>query len=197
MIPAHAAVGILFLSVSAFADSQKTITALIPSTVPPPLLLSLEPAPQGLIKDYVEALSDEMGVQVSFLVIPRKRLNEYISSGKADINCYSNPIWNDDPTLFFWSQTLFFVRDIIVGRSSPDKQLQVPKSLNEFNGQAIGTIQGYRYPKLDPYFKTKSMIRDDAVNEESNLNKLFHAHLPFIVIDQLYLKYYRKNHFPF
>lgn len=182
---------ILFFFLHSFqsnAEVKPVYRAVIVSTLPPPLLLSQNGSPNGLVKDYIEALAEEMNVTITTDVLPRLRIDTYSSEGKYDINCYTNQAWNDKSALFLWSKTLFTKKEIIVGN------LPLPKSINEFNGQSIGTLLGYKYPALEKAFASKKLKREDTVNEDANIQKLVHGRIPYIITDQLILGYYRKTH---
>jgi polar amino acid transport system substrate-binding protein len=179
---------LFFHSNQMHAQIRPVYHAVVVSTLPPPLLIYQDGRTDGIVKDYIDALGSAMDVTISLDVLPRLRIDSYSSEDNYDLNCYTNRTWNDKPELFFWTKPLFFKKEIIIG------SIPLPKSVNEFKGEAIGTLLGYKYPSLDEAFKMNKLKREDTVNEESNFLKLIKGRNTLIITEDIILSYYRKTH---
>lgn len=168
------------------SEAKPLFHAATVSTLPAPLIIDSVKSHDGLVSDYLYALAEEMDIKLKIELLPRKRIDK--SSEPYDLNCYTSLAWNDHPEKFHWSQPLFLKKEIIAGSQS------VPKTLEGFNGEAIGTMRGYRYPTLEPFFQTKKLIRNDAENETVNFQKLVKNRISYIVTDEMLMSYYLKTH---
>jgi polar amino acid transport system substrate-binding protein len=175
----------LVMSVHAKEASKETYKAVIVSTLPAPLLLNPDGSPEGLVKDYIVALGEILHANIEIGVLPRLRIDHEL---KYDLNCYTSYAWNDKPEAFYWSKPLLTKKEIIIGN------VPVPKSLNDFKGESIGTYLGYKYPSLESLFRSQKLKREDTVNEDTSYLKLVNQRIPYIITDNFILNYYRKNH---
>ncbi|WP_340597431.1 substrate-binding periplasmic protein [Bdellovibrio sp. GT3] len=173
---------------AAFGASLSDLRVAIPAGLAPPLLMEKNGKMEGLIVDYTNAIAEKLGRKASYSVVTRYRLDGYLLSGKVDLLCYTSKIWDANRDFLEFSKTLFVKREIIVGPAP------LPKKLNGFEGQTIGTILQYVYPLLDPYFESGKMKREDNVSEEANLKKLLNGRIQYLVTDQIFLDYFRMLH---
>jgi polar amino acid transport system substrate-binding protein len=177
------------LGLNSWAANKGTLQVIVPSTLPPPLLVSDDDQPaKGIVPDYLQLIAKELDRELSIVFLPKNRIDEYMSSSGYDINCYTNPTWVPHQEKFFWSIPLFSKKEVILGKKP------MPKNLSGFEGKTIGTVLGYRYPKLDPYFENKKMIREDAPDEEANIKKFLKGRIGFLVMDEIYLNQAAKTH---
>lgn len=179
---------IFFHTDQTYSQIRPIYHSVIVSTLPPPLLIQQDGKAAGIVKDYLDALGSAMNASISIDVLPRLRIDNFAPEDKYDLNCYTNRTWNDKPKLFFWSRPLFSKKEIIVGT------IPLPKSVNDFKGEAIGTLLGYKYPPLDEAFKMKKLKREDTVNEDTNYLKLINDRISLIITEDVILHYYRKTH---
>lgn len=175
------------------AEAKKAlpiVRVVVPSSLGEPLLLNTKTPthPRGLVIDYIKLLAKKLKHQAEFTLMPKYRIDNYVVRGLMDFNCYTNPQWVPRPQVFHWSKPLFTKKDIIITMKP------APTALSGFKGETVGTVLGYRYPNLIPFFSNKTMIREDATAEESNLLKIFTGRLNYAVIDNLYVDYYLKQH---
>lgn len=175
---------------NAFAGkaSSEPVHAAIPAGVPSPLLFEKEEELTGIVPEYTQAIIDILGRGGDLSLLPRNRLTNYLHSGKVDFLCYTSKEWASDDESFLWTKPFFVKRDVILGPAP------MPKSPKELKGKTIGTMLAYTYPKLDSLFQDKTLVREDGPNEESNLNKLRNEHISYLVIDEIFLDFYKKSH---
>lgn len=144
----------------------------------------------GIVFDIAQAIGESMKLPVSFLVMPRNRLDAAVIAGDVDIRCNSNPVWTKIPDLHLWSKPLFDAPDIIVGRTIavPITNVgQIP------SGTSMGTVLGFVYPALEDQLNDGRLLRDNAVDGEKNLLKLTVGRFPYAVSNSLVVNWYLRQ----
>jgi len=170
------------------AQAERPILAAVPAGLPPPLLNEETPELTGIVPEYTMALIEILGREGSMALLPRNRLTNYLTKGVVDFLCYTNKEWAGDASQFLWTDNLFEKREVILGPKD------MPKKIKDFNGQVIGTMLGYAYPKLEPLFQENKILREDGPDEQANLNKLLNQHIYYVVTDEIFLDHYEKTH---
>jgi polar amino acid transport system substrate-binding protein len=144
----------------------------------------------GILYDLAQALGTSMGMPVSIVVLPRKRIDGAVLAGDVDVRCYTNPQWTAVPDEHLWSKNLFDITEVIFGGAS----VANPKNLQYLTkGVGISTVLGYEYQGLNPLFASGELRRDDAVDQEKVLMKLSLGRTPYGVSDALALQWYVKS----
>lgn len=171
------------------AAALPPIHAAIPEGLAAPLLMENNPNKlEGLLPDYVKALGEILGRKTSLTLLTRYRITSFLKSGKSDLLCYSSRAWAEEKDQLSWSKTLFMKREVILGPSP------MPTKISDLGGKTIGTILYYVYPRLDPFFNSRRISREDASSEEANLNKLVKGRIQYVVTDEIFLDYFKlKN----
>lgn len=87
-----------------------------------------------------------------------------------------------------WSEGLYKNENVIVtlGKNSV-------RRLADLKGKTIGTVLHYRYTDLDAAFEKYSLMREDGPDIVSNIQKLLHARLSYIVMARQQYDYYKKS----
>lgn len=143
----------------------------------------------GLLKDFGDALARELGLTPFYLNLPRKRVEQALSDGQADLLCDLRPEWLDGKA-WDWSDTVFSNKMIVASRGDTPPLT----TLAQLSGQRIGTILGYRYPEMESQLDGRQFRRDDAVSDDLNTSKLLNRRFDYIVSNSLYYDYQRKVH---
>jgi len=139
----------------------------------------------GIVFDIGRALEKALNMPVTFVVLPRKRIDGAVLAGDVDLRCYSTPQWTDIPEQLVWSNRLFELSDVVFGAQDvPD-----PKTLDGFNhGATISTVLGYGYPTLEPLFASGMLKRSDTMDQEKVMLMLNAGRTPYGVSDSLALQ---------
>jgi len=145
----------------------------------------------GIIKDLMDALAEQLGTQAEYLLLPRKRIPQYLLQGKADIKVIANPAWEPQPDKFLWSVPLFTETQILVLPNNPALSKEV--RLDSLPGDRIGTILGYSYPILGPYFQEGSLQRIDSRELELSFKMLMAGRLDALVSSEILVRHYLKT----
>ncbi len=123
----------------------------------------------GIIKDIATELSGELDIAITFVKTPRKRTERYLENKTIDLILISNPAWLSNSEKLQWSDTIFIEKDIMVVKADNPNSYQ---NLTDFRGMTIGTIRGYTYPNLQPFFDRDSFVRYDVSNLSVNFIRL-------------------------
>ncbi len=144
----------------------------------------------GIVFDIATAVGETLKQPISFLVLPRNRLDAAIIAGDVDVRCYANPAWTKIPDLHVWTKPLFDSPDVIVGQAliPPLTSIQqIPA------GTPIGMVLGFVYPELDSRVTSGTLARDNANDQEKNLLKLSIGRFPYAVVNDKVLGWFRKQ----
>lgn len=144
----------------------------------------------GILFDLAQALSQQLHMTTTFVVLPRKRIDGAALAGDIDVRCYVNPTWTSIPAHFTWSGSLFPISEILFGNTT----VAPPHTLSDIpNGSSINTVLGFVYPALCPYFASGAFLRDDANDQEKVLRKTTAQHTNYGVSDVLALQWYLRT----
>ncbi|MEG3619878.1 transporter substrate-binding domain-containing protein [Magnetovibrio sp. PR-2] len=123
----------------------------------------------GWIHATASALSKSLQTPVSAVAIPRKRSSDMINSGDIDLYCFTNPAWARDMHSVRWTERLFDVSNLVIVRNDVAKSVRSPYDLR---GYFVGTILGYSYRPLTPFFDSGQIQRVDTKSFDQNLKML-------------------------
>lgn len=155
------------------------IRAVISETNPPPFAMfdSQGQLTDGIGKAIVDAIAKDLKGVAEYQNVPRGRVLEWLKSGQADLACFLNPEWVDDPKAVDWSVPLLTSQQVIVRRreSAPITQL------DDLMAKRVGTTRGFFYPEFQMAFLQKQIIRDDAISLASNLQRLAQGRLDAVL----------------
>ncbi len=141
----------------------------------------------GIIKDIMDEVGVKLNIKIKYLKIPRKRVSNYLLSGKIHVRLISNPKWFSNHEQFHWSTALFKENDKIVINT---KDANTIKNINDLQEKRLGTILGYRYQ----IFKNHNIIRDDAKKLKSNFIRLERGRIDALIDSDILINYYiNKN----
>lgn len=144
----------------------------------------------GIIKDIATEISDELDISISFVKTPRKRTERYLENNTIHIVFISNPAWLSNSDKLQWSEPLFIEKDIMVIKADNSNSY---KELLDFRGMIIGTIRGYKYPVLQPFFDKEYFIRYDVSNLDVNFIRLELDRIDALIDADILINYQLKQ----
>lgn len=118
----------------------------------------------GLLKDLGDKLAEHLGTSAQHLTFSRKRLEDSVQSGAADISCYLSPRWSDHYSKNgLWTiATLPQIERVVVAADKP-----MPKAVpGDFAGKQVALMLGYHYARIQPLFDQKRATRQDFTRVE-------------------------------
>jgi polar amino acid transport system substrate-binding protein len=149
---------------------------------------------RGLYPDLVNYLNRQKLGNLSFKLsyLPRKRLQVKLEEGSINgIIIGMMPQWFDDAgqTKYLWTAPFGGDNFILVSNSSKPVNPGVAATLP---GTTIGLTLGYVYPGIDQWIAANGLLRNDALSEEKNIEKLLLGRVDCIVVSQTVINYYVK-----
>jgi ABC-type amino acid transport substrate-binding protein len=145
----------------------------------------------GIIKDLMDAVGKELGIDVQYKNIPPKRMKPYLRSGHIHVAPIWSPDWVEEHEQYNWSIPLFQESTVFV----VDAQRAFPiQTLDDLRGKWVGTILGYYYVGLMEKFEREEIFRDDNKNIEWNFKKLEAGRIDALLDSNILIEYYLKKH---
>jgi polar amino acid transport system substrate-binding protein len=146
----------------------------------------------GLYIDLINYLNRQKlgGLTFKLSYLPRKRLRVKLEEGSIDgIIIGMMPQWFDDAgqTRYLWTVPFAGDNFILVSNSAKPVNPELPASLA---GRTIGLTLGYVYPGIDEWIVHHGLLRNDALSEEKNIEKLLLGRVDCIVVSQTVINYY-------
>jgi ABC-type amino acid transport substrate-binding protein len=140
----------------------------------------------GIAKDLGELIAAGLGRPVSFVPLPATRVSAALAAGEADAVCFVLPQWLQGD--FRWTRGLIPEASLVAAHAdAPALQ-----SLDDLAGTAIGTVQGYHYPRvkqaLDKKFK-----RADQPSMAANLRALAAGRVRYALVEKTSLQYFLRG----
>lgn len=167
------------------------------ATTPPlRVLLREKPASEGLTESGARfqsslgaLLAQKMKRPVRYLSLPRKRLAQALQTGQADVLCGYIPEWL--PGAFQWSTPFIDVSDLLISST----RVAPLDSITQLAGKPIGTLSGYRYPRVEQILE-QQFVRSDSASVKANLQKLLAGRYDYAIVGEAALRYYQQHGFP-
>lgn len=187
------ATGFLLVSGSIFSTfaAEPAIRAIVSDTNTPPYAIfnQYQQLAGGLSKDILDELASLTYGQVSYLDLPRARVEQWLHNGEADIACFLNPDWVERPDKLLWSPPLFVTRQLFLRLAGSP----AVSNLADLAGKRVGTTRGFTYPELEQVFSLGDVVRDDAHSLQSNIQRLKQGRLDVVMSVDLSYYYYQQT----
>lgn len=162
---------------------------------PPFLLLESEiplEVKGGLFFDLGLEIGKRIKRPVTFVLLPRGRLDARLAEGQIVLVCYNTEVWAGEyAKMYDWSIPIFKQSNYVVGLKD-SKSDPLVNSFMELKGKRVGTTLNFVYPAAAPYFEDGSIIREDAGSGTANVEKLIGMRVPYIVLNNLEYMYHKK-----
>lgn len=140
----------------------------------------------GILKDLGDAIARRMGRRAVYVSVAVDQVGPALTHGKADGLCYVRPFWIDG--VFDWSRPV--IPDAELVASTLDAP--VIASLLDLRDRPVGTVAGYRYPRVEQVLGLRFQRRDSATMEES-LHAMTAGSTRHTVLNRATLLYQQKH----
>lgn len=140
----------------------------------------------GLLPELAQLLGRQLGREIRFQLLPRKRVLEALLYGQVDFLCNYAPAWLPGPLQ--WSRPLLGHEDVLISRA----KLPAPTSLGDLRGRTVGTVLGFVYPELERRLGS-GFVRADAPSADANLRKLQQGRIDHAVVERRLLAHYQRS----
>jgi len=144
----------------------------------------------GLVKDFGDAIVRELGAAPVYTVYSRRRVEQALTSGQADMVCYFSPQWSENKDLLFWSlPNLPQIERVVVLRDKP--------TLNQFPQQLVGkkiaVRVGYFYPQISKEVAAGEIKRVDLTDVPSMFRLVSMGGADGLISSEAEIEGYFKN----
>lgn len=147
----------------------------------------------GLFFDIGIELGRKLKRPINFMLSPRKRLDSGLADGEIELVCFNTEVWAGSYAKDYnWSVPIFKQFNLVVGLKKTMHNAQI-KSLKDMKGRTLGTVLGFVYPSLIPYFNDGRIKREDVISGATNVEKLQSERVQYIVLNNLEYNYYRRK----
>jgi polar amino acid transport system substrate-binding protein len=144
----------------------------------------------GIYYDMARYLNERIsGHTFKTVYLPRRRLEHELELGRlGGLVIGVNPAWFKDETRtrYLWSPPFLRDLDVVVSLSKSPVGYEGPESLV---GKHVGLSMGYYYYGVDELVRAGRVQRDDAVNEETSLEKLMLHRVEATIVTRRTLDY--------
>lgn len=140
----------------------------------------------GILKDLGEALAARTGRRAMFVTVDSDQVSAALQAGKADGICYVRPFWIDGD--YHWTEAL--IPDAELVAAHPDAPPL--RSLHDLRDRPVGTVVGYRYPRLEQVLGLRFQ-RHDSATMEDNLRRIMDGTVRYTVLAQSTLAWQHKR----
>lgn len=171
--------------------SNTTIRAIVSDSNTPPYAMfnQYQQLSGGLSKDILDELAALHQKEIVYLALPRARVEQWLHSGEADIACFLNPDWVEQPDELLWSPPLFVTRQLFLRLAGSAKV----SNLVDLANKRVGTTRGFTYPELEQVFSLGDVLRDDAHSLQNNIERLKQGRLDVVMSVDLSYYYYQQT----
>ncbi len=135
---------------------------------------------QGVIPDILQDLIKSNQINVKYISNSRKRSEEYMYQGTADLMMLSKA-WLKNPDRLIATIPLHQHRGFLYKASEFSDDFSLVSSTDS---NTMCTRKGYFYPNLAPYFKSKRFVRIDSSDHLSMLRMLFKQRCDYMVMNE-------------
>ncbi|WP_246845436.1 ABC transporter substrate-binding protein [Bdellovibrio sp. NC01] len=145
----------------------------------------------GILKELGSEIANELERKPQWMLLPKRRVAPALIAGDVDVICHLNEVWQ--PAIrndVWWSQELYRSNNVIVTL----KDTKTPRSIKDLHGKRVGTVLNFIYTNLDDDFKKGLIQREDGPSNESNVQKLLHHRLNYVVMSNIEFQYYKKSY---
>ena len=140
----------------------------------------------GIVKDMGDALAQRLGRRASYFGSGTAGVKAALSSGRADVMCHVLPAWIDGD--YLWTAPMFPDAEMVVGYGDAPHL----RSLKDLKDKRVGTVAGYRYPRVEQVLG-KRFARVDAPSMEHNLQSVMKGAVPYTIISEATLAYLKRS----
>jgi len=141
----------------------------------------------GILKDVGDVLAQRLGLRAVYLSVDVPGVTPALSSGRADAMCYVMPVWIDGD--YDWSTPLLPDTELVVASADAPRL----RSLNDLRDRPIGTVAGYRYPRLEKVLG-KRFFRIDSASMDVNVQQMVAGKVQYTLAGENTLFYLQRIH---
>ncbi|WP_255990697.1 substrate-binding periplasmic protein [Chitinolyticbacter albus] len=129
----------------------------------PLVTLSGQRVTGGLLKELGDLIAQQLGSKAQHTLFSRRRIEQALARGEADIMCYSSPTWSPQAVGGWTRHVLPQVERAVTLAEQPVPQ----RAPDDFVGKRIAVMLGYHFAPIQPLFDTGRATRLDDTRVEN------------------------------
>jgi polar amino acid transport system substrate-binding protein len=141
----------------------------------------------GILKDVGDALAQRLGRRASYVSVDVQGVAPALTSGRADAMCYVMPFWIDGD--YDWSTPLLPDTEMVVAQAAAPHL----RSLKDLKDKPVGTVAGYRYPRVEKVLRGR-FARVDSASMGLNVQQMIVGKAPYTMVGENTLLYVQRVH---
>ena len=141
----------------------------------------------GILKDLGDAIAKRLGRRPVYVSADYTEVKSTLTSGRADGMCYVMPFWIDGD--YHWSTPLLPDTEMVVASGDAP----AIGSLRGLGNKPVGTVAGYRYPRVEQVLG-KRFLRVDSATMEQNIQQILAGKTQYAVIGESTLNYLQRQY---
>lgn len=141
----------------------------------------------GILKDLGDAIAKRLGRRAVYISADFTAVKPTLSSGRADGMCYVMPFWIDGD--YHWSTPLLPDTEMVVASGDAP----AIGSLQGLGNKPVGTVVGYRYPRIEQVLG-KRFLRVDSATMEQNIQQILGGKTQYAVLGESTLTYLQRQY---
>lgn len=144
----------------------------------------------GILKKIADAITNELKLKPDIILLPQKRVGPDLVAGELGMVCFVHESWfpPEMTNQLLWSDELTSNTNLIATING--KPLS---RVEDLFGKQVGAIVNYYYKKMDPYFESGKIIKETGPSTASNIQKLLHGRMEYMIISNLEFDFYKKK----
>lgn len=185
---------LLFICVSAFAKTKTLYYGVADETNSPFVEIDYSKGRAevtgGILKKIADAITNELNLKPDIILLPQKRVGPDLVAGELGLVCFVHESWfpPEMTNRLLWSDDLTSNTNLIATING-----KAVSKVEDLFGKQVGVIVNYYYKKMDPYFESGKITKETGPSTASNIQKLLHGRMEYMIISNLEFDYYKKK----
>lgn len=156
--------------VISFSSTAETLKVVLYDGGSPPLFFAKGDSNTGIYVDLLNEIGAVSGHQFEFQYYPTKRAMVLFEEGAIDVEVGINPAWRSSSKVpGEYSVPFGQSEDVVIFQQGKAKPVT---SADDLSGQKVGTIKGFYYAGYMDAFASKSINRQDSLDEDKLMQKM-------------------------
>ncbi len=174
---------------NATPENKEIIISVGAKGWPPYSILHKDGTAGGLMIDVLRTIASMHGYKVAVKYLPSVRGAIMLEAGEIDSRLKAKE-WVDHPEKYIWTDPVVDSTDVLIFHKDNPIVFNTPEDLF---GKRIGTVVGYGYPLLKPYFVSGKIIREDAPRNSFMLKKVALKRTDAAIVNKFNAQWMIKN----
>jgi len=143
----------------------------------------------GLLKELADLVAARLGSTARHLLFSRRRIEQAVAQGEADIMCYSSPTWSPKAVGAWTRHLLPQVERAVTLAEQPVPQ----KAPDDFVGKRVTVMLGYHFAPIQPLFDSGEAQRLDDTRIDNLFRRVRLGMADVLIVSEAEIEGYFRN----